>query len=168
MAIVLGMAVLLGDVGISDAQLFRRFRRSWGGGRVVTRQPTVSSSQYRNHALIKFIRQQQDNVYVGRSWGTEDYQCFTWTELTWLKQDIREGRVQREIEADPAFPDLVAKVREMEPAARNALFNLGRRIYRPTWRQIGGIGPAGQTDAGQIGERLVAGVIVDLVQKSLD
>jgi len=119
-----------------------------------------------DHPLIALIKQQQ-RVHVRESWGEWDYQCFTWDDLRWFQKEDVPAEITKKLAKDAKFAAIVRGIKEMKPAERNKLLKRASRTYKPTWAQLGRITRAGQTDAGQEAERLIAGAIVQLVTRTL-
>lgn len=156
LGILLAVAVLL---TASDAAMAQRFGRS--GARPY---PAASPQELR---LVAVIRQQQ-RLHVRESWGEEDWQCFTWTNLRDFQAGNAPGTVVDVLNADPQFGQLVGEIGAMSASARTYLLARALRTYKPTWAQLGRVTPAGQTDAGQTAEQEIARAVVGLVRQMLD
>lgn len=142
----------------------------WGRRRTVrpmgTQLSTSSASTPQGRALIEFIKQKQ-HFYIGESTGEEAWQCVTWDDLQMFRADVASGGIPKEIKADKEFHVVAEGIGELTSSQRNVAYARARRTYKPTWAQIGGISARGQTVAGQIAERELAGLIVDLAQEYL-
>lgn len=127
---------------------------------------STAQERRKQHPLMELIKQQQA-VHVGQSYGEWAEQCFTWDDLEGFNECEVPGRIVEELKKDAEFAELVAQIRQMAPPARNELLRQAGNTFKPTWRQLGRISPAGQTDAGQQAERRVAAAIVGLVRQML-
>lgn len=141
----------------AQGQIFRRGNRSI---------PVVQTRTPQEIKLIQTIKQQQQ-MHVGDSWGTQDWQCFTDQEYRMFKAQNVPGWITSQLRKDEAFITLVAEIRKMDVRQRNSMLARAARTYKPTWRQQGHISRSGQTVAGQLAERDIAVAIVRLVKEML-
>jgi hypothetical protein len=154
----------LGDA--CQAQLFRRLPARSPEPQAQA-SPSSLETQYDEHPLIKLIRSEQ-NKHVGVSTGTEAAQCFTTDDLRNFKREDVPGQVTARLKKASEFAALVGQIRLMAPADRSRLLSRASKTFKPTWQQLGKITSAGQTDAGQEAERLLAKAITQLAVELLD
>jgi len=53
----------------------------------------------------------------------------------------------------------------MQPGKRSALLTSADKPLRPTWAEIGRVSKKGQTEKGQVAEKMIATATVDLVKR---
>lgn len=161
--LLISIVVVLLIAQVADAQLFKRRRPQ----RPPTIRTTIRTAVRvpQEARLVELIKKYQDR-YVGKSFGEEAYQCVTEIDLQRIRRQIASGEIAEELGADKNFLKLADEIRSLTVAQRNQVFARGQRTYRQTWRERGGISSAGQTVAGQKGEREVANHIVGLVKKN--
>lgn len=127
---------------------------------------TTAQERRKQHPLVELLKQQQA-IHVGESWGPWIGQCFTWEDLKRFKEADVLGQIVAELRDDAKFAEIVSEVRQMAPSARSELLRQAGNTCKPTWRQLGRTSPAGQTDAGQQAERLIAAAVTGLVRQML-
>lgn len=113
--------------------------------------------------LNDFIREKQLQ-YVSRSYGTWGYQCFTWVDLDYFKQDLAD--IKTEIRGDARLTSIAARIKARSWSDQQTLYASASKIYTPTWAQMGYIDSQGngQTDAGQAAERMIGEAIVSMIK----
>jgi hypothetical protein len=121
--------------------------------------------------LITTIRKKErDNVR--ESWGIRSDQCFTDVDLEKFKKRNAPAQVSAELQRDNGFIDVVLAIKAMLPNERQKLIDRAARTYHKTWAELA-LDPAttspeqlraGQTEAGQQAERMIAETIADLIR----
>jgi hypothetical protein len=123
------------------------------------RAPTVKPDQ-----LIDIIKEQQ-RIHVKESFGVEAYQSYTYKDLEKFAQSRTPEIIAQKLKNDSEFIDIVLAIKQMPSAERQKLLELGVNTFKKTWAQTGKIDPAGQTEAGQTAEKMIAESIVNLVKE---
>lgn len=136
------------------------FRRGSRGPTNTVREPAVAPRQ--SHPVYAFVKAQQRR-FVRES--INDWNCFTWDDLAFLRREIASGEIAQFIEADPDLDRACDAMKRLSQAEREGVYGAALRILPPTWAQQGFIGPPGQTDAGQQGDRLIGQLVVQLVRQ---
>ncbi len=103
--------------------------------------------------------------YVGVSCGKWAYQCFTWDDSAYFKATQIPAKIKNDLTKDASFIDLIVSLKQMPAHIWPSLRQKGLRTFKPTWSQLGKISCEGQTDAGQIAEKAVAGAVVRAADK---
>jgi hypothetical protein len=118
--------------------------------------------------LIPYIEAQQ-KAHVRESTGIYAYQCFTEVDLGRFKADSVHLKLAREARQSPRFRAIVAQLRTLPEEPRKAILAEARSVGHPTWAQLGRITTdgSGQTEAGQVAEKLIAGAIVHATEELL-
>ena len=127
---------------------------------------TETSQKYsvKPEQLISIIQKQQ-RENVKESWGKQENQCFTSSDLDRFTQNQTPRRITESLKNDPEFLDVVAVIRTMEPGAQMKLLQAADKPLRPTWEELGRTSREGQTETGQEAERMIATAIVDLTKE---
>lgn len=114
--------------------------------------------------LIEYVKGKQKQ-YVRESYGEMAHQCFTDDDLDRFIHKRVVDRITQEIDNDPVFDDIVLAVKNLSEYEQAALLDSASKTYKPTWAQMGSINIAGQTEAGQKAEKMIAEAICNLVRK---
>jgi len=109
--------------------------------------------------FLNFIRAQQQE-HVGNSCGTLAHECFTTMDLSYFRSGKVAETLRHDLTTDGNFLQLMLAVQSKGTAFWENLAVRGRSTYKKTWAQIGKITCAGQTDAGQLAEKSIAGTVV--------
>ncbi len=112
--------------------------------------------------IITIVEIKQDR-HIRKSYREED--CFTWADLDDLKSSDKLGRMIENLNGNSHFLKMVLETNKLSPEDWNALKERTLNTYLPTWDELGKVGPEGQTQAGQEGQKLIAKMVVDLVTK---
>ncbi|ESQ15031.1 MAG: hypothetical protein N838_14805 [Thiohalocapsa sp. PB-PSB1] len=116
--------------------------------------------------LVNIITTQQI-ANVRKSYGERAGQNFSDRDLN---QFIRQGRatiIANELKKNRDYLEVVLAIKRMNPTARNDLYTRAYETYRPTWAELGKIDSAGQTEAGQEADKMIAQAIVEMTQDLL-
>lgn len=126
--------------------------------------PTSTPPLPEPDTLIQIIlREQRDNVR--ESYAESAGQNFSDVNLQNFKKTGKLAEIIKRLKTDAEFLDVVLAIKRMTPSARQKLLHQGLNTFKPTWQQLGRIDRAGQTDAGQEAERMIAEGIVNLVKE---
>ncbi len=116
--------------------------------------------------LLECIQEKQ-RQYVRESYGEMAHQCFTDDDLSKFIQRGVTDEIVQSLSRDSAFDDIVIAIKNM-PANEQTLFlRKASSTYKPTWADLGRIDRAGQTEAGQRAEMMIAEAICKLVKGCL-
>jgi len=116
--------------------------------------------------LLRIIKNEQLSN-VRRSYGEADGQNFSDRDLNQFIRQGRDKKIADDLKNNKDFLDVVLAIKRMNPTDRLNLYTKGLETYSPTWAQLGRIDPAGQTEAGQEAEKMIAKAIVDLTTELL-
>ncbi|MCP4696159.1 MAG: 5'-methylthioadenosine/S-adenosylhomocysteine nucleosidase [Gammaproteobacteria bacterium] len=116
--------------------------------------------------MIVIIKEQQ-NLYVKISYGESARECFTWEDLDRFEQENNVMKVRRNLEESGKITDLIDMLRSLSERRRKDVFQKGKQTFKKTWEELGEITIAGQTDAGQKAEKMIADVVVEYVKKQM-
>ncbi len=115
-------------------------------------------------AFINVIHQKQSQ-YVGQSCGTWAHECFTDLDFQRFKRENAPASIRRGLIDDPSFAALILSVKQLPTKAWSRLRQKGLATFKPTWAQLGRISCEGQTDAGQVAEKMVAKAVVQVADE---
>ncbi len=116
--------------------------------------------------LIQLIIEQQ-KLFVRQSYGESATECFTWDDLDRFKQENTIAKIQRNLEENNKFRDLVSMLIELPDRKRRDIFQKGKCVFKKNWGELGEITIAGQTDAGQKTKKMIADTIVELAKEQV-
>lgn len=113
--------------------------------------------------LLEYIRQKQ-NRYVRESYGEMAHECFTDDDLEAFNRRGLLDKILQDVGNDTMFDDIVIAIRNMAPSDQSVLLHSAACTYKPTWAELGRIDRKGQTEAGQLAEKMIAEGICGLVK----
>ncbi len=114
------------------------------------------------YELIKIIKEKQSR-HVKQSYGTQAYESFTENDLKRFEEANIPLKIKRELKKDSRFLNIILSIKKLSPSGRQELVELAFSTYKRTWGEIGRISKDGQTDAGQLAEKMVSMEITNLV-----
>jgi hypothetical protein len=114
--------------------------------------------------LFGYIVEYQ-SIYVKKSTGTFDYNCFTDSDLLKFHDRDTPKQIESKLLHDTEFLALVLAIKNLTPEQWGNIKREALLIYRPTFAEAGGVKSDGsaQSAAGQQAEQKVAETIVNLV-----
>jgi len=171
------IVALIGLTGVVSAAIIVSY---WGGSKNInspTPTPTVSNTPSANSTatvtptlptvkpdkLIEIIKEQQEKN-VKLSYNEAASQNFSDLDLANFIREKKTAKIAEELKRDNEFLDTVIAIKAMLPSERQRLLERALTMYKPTWAQLGRIAPAGQTEAGQKAEKMIAETVVNLVR----
>lgn len=116
--------------------------------------------------LLDIVKTAQE-THVKASWGELAGQSFTDADLQAFQSRGRAQIIAAGIAETQQFQSVVRALRSLDQLAQQKLLESARQPLHPTWQEMGYISRDGQTDAGQMAERLIAAEIVDRVKGEL-
>lgn len=111
-------------------------------------------------SLIEVIKIKQKR-HVKQSF--HEGNCYTLEDLDELRNGDVLETMAKNLRENPDFQKIVSEIRKMPAENWNNLKQEAQSVFSPTWQDREAVGPPGQTQAGQDGEKLVGKTIVDLV-----
>lgn len=127
-----------------------------------------SESKVNINDLRKFFQsiiKNEQAKYVRESYGESAAQCFTWDDLNTFQENGIVKLIEHRLEKDEQFISQVKSMSGTPARKKRELFSELEQIYKPTWAQLGRIAREGQTDAGQIAEKMISSTIVKLIKR---
>lgn len=112
--------------------------------------------------LSEYVREQQLK-FVERSYGAENFDCFTYKDLSLFISEFE--KLQKQIIEDHEIWEIARNLSSMDSQTREKEYEKALKAFTPTWNTIERIDPEGQTDAGQKAEKMVGEFIVRLAKK---
>jgi hypothetical protein len=119
-------------------------------------------------SLLAFVKSTQV-ANIKASTAPDAQNCFTDDDYIQFEKQGRAAAIAKTALSSTKGKQVLADVRAIPAAERAKIFEAARNIARPTWAQLGDI-PAdgsGQTDAGNRAERILAGELIDQIEKAL-
>ena len=112
----------------------------------------------------------QQREHIGVSTGVWAHQCFTRDDLETFLRTGKHRATAARLAKSKQFVAIVDALKAMPEAERKTLLEKARHIAHPIWAQLGEIRAdgSGQTEAGQRAELLLAGAIVDEMERALN
>ena len=104
----------------------------------------------------------QQELYVKESYGQEDHQCFTASDLAMFKNTLVQNKITTNLRNNSKFLSIVHAAKQLSEEDFSVLVEKARTTRRPTWDELGQVSAAGQTQAGKEAELIVANAITDL------
>jgi len=127
-------------------------------------QKTATTNEVGPELLVGIIKQQQ-RANVRKSYGKLAGQCFTDADLERFVHLQRPLKIANALRRRPQFRKLVLAIKNLPQRGRDELFDRCSTISRPTWAELGRVSSAGQTEAGQSAEILIAQAIVNVMRE---
>lgn len=127
----------------------------------------IQKSKINPEKLIKIIEDKQ-TFYVRESWGIEENECFTERDFNAFKNSKIPTKIVAELNNDNDFIDLILTIKKMAPSDWQNLKEKCLNSYKPTWKEIGKIDRKGQTEYGQLAEKMISKAIVNFVVELLN
>ena len=131
-----------------------------------TESAAPASAEAAAQRLNRIIGRQQAK-HVRESFGQAAHECFTSSDLELFRERRTPMQIGLAVARLSEFHSIVKELASLPSAERGRLLAGLRRPLRPTWAELGRITRRGQTDAGNLAERLIADAIVDLVEQVL-
>lgn len=122
----------------------------------------VSKQNVDPYKLINIIKTKQQR-YVKESYGIQKHQAFTEEDLDKFEKANIPLKITKSIKNDSDFIDVVLSIKKLPRSERQDLIKIGFSTYKRTWGEIGKISKDGQTDAGQLAEKMISSAIMNLV-----
>jgi len=116
--------------------------------------------------IIEVIKEQQ-RLHVRESYGQLAHECFTYDDLNMFKREGVPEEITTKLRRNKRFIKIVQSLNVMTASKRGKILRRAAKTYKPTWAKLGRITREGQTDAGQMTEKLIAHAIVELAQEMM-
>lgn len=125
--------------------------------------------------LINIIKQLQKK-YVRESWGLQEGECFTESDLKEFRNSKVVYNIISTLQKDKNFRALIDVINRLPSNRRSEFLSRAENTYKKTWRELN-LNPAtstraelltGQTEAGAEAEKDITQAIVSLVVRGIN